>query len=645
MNRRTMLLGAATALSAATCGQILGLGDFTDCPGAVVDGACEGQGGAASSTTSATTTSTTGAGGEGGSGLCPPGHQESCYTGPAATQHKGICRDGMKTCGNNGIYGPCMGQQLPAAAEVCGNGKDDDCDGMIDDGCPCTPGDMMACYDATDMSTENNPPCQGGMATCQPDGMSYGTCVGEVTPQAEDYSMTGDENCDGVPSADTQWVDAYSAVNAPSPHDPLHTVRTHAVTVDATGSTWATGEFAGTATFGGMPLTANRLDEGLNPYVLKLDAMGATTLAIQPTSPAVTQPLAIASGNGAVVVGGGAFGGGTVLQSFDASGNAGWTIGCTGGGNTLTVNSVSMTAQGEVFFGGVFEGMYTCGGMAMTSASASHTSLYVGKANATGAVQWIKPFSDSSGTHSETMGGVAASPDGDVWVTGQLTGTIYFVSGVGNMDTGNGDVFLIKLDGTSGSTLLRNSWGDMSAQAGVGVAVSAAMSGGDYRVAVTGYNEGNVDFGNGALPAVGTRGGFVATFDSQMIEQSSTYFGGAGAHDQGVALAYESSGDLMLAGSVNGAVAFGPSMAGSFSSDVAVYTMLARLDPSLALVWSKYYGGDKTGSSTSVEALALDPTTGYARIGGTFDAAANFGLGPVPGDQQNSGFVVSVAAP
>jgi hypothetical protein len=640
-----MLLGAATALSAATCGQILGLGDFTDCPGAVVDGACEGQGGAASSTTSATTTSTTGAGGEGGSGLCPPGHQESCYTGPAATQHKGICRDGMKTCGNNGIYGPCMGQQLPAAAEVCGNGKDDDCDGMIDDGCPCTPGDMMACYDATDMSTENNPPCQGGMATCQPDGMSYGTCVGEVTPQAEDYSMTGDENCDGVPSADTQWVNSYTAVNAPAPHDPLHSVHIHAVTVDTTGTTFAVGEFAGTATFGTMMLTGARLDEGLNPFLVTVDAMGATTLAIQPTNPAVTQPLAIASANGAVVVGGGAFGGGTVLQSFDANGNTGWSIDCTGGGNTLTVNSVSMTAQGDVFFGGVFEGMYTCGGMAMTSASTSHTSLFVGKASSTGAVQWLKPFSDSSGTHSETMGGVAVSPDGDVWVTGQLMGTVYFNTGVGNLDHGSGDVFLVKLDGASGGLLLNRSWGDTAAQAGVAVAVSESMSGGDYRVAITGYNEGSVDFGDGGLPVAGVRDGFVATFDSQMIEQTSTSFGGSGAHDAGVGLAYEHSGDIMLAGAVNGAVAFGPSMAGSFSSDVAVYAMLVRLDPSLMLVWSKYYGGDRTGSGTGVEALAVDPTNHYARIGGTFAPSANFGLGDVSGDTQGGGFVVSVAAP
>ena len=59
------------------------------------------------------------------------------YTGPQGTEGVGACRAGFKTCSAGG-WGSCQGEVKPASKEVCGNWKDDDCNGLVEDGC-CSP--------------------------------------------------------------------------------------------------------------------------------------------------------------------------------------------------------------------------------------------------------------------------------------------------------------------------------------------------------------------------------------------------------------------------------------------------------------------------------------------------------------------------
>ena len=68
---------------------------------------------------------------------------QSCYTGiPQSTQNNPPCHAGTWTCNAGGVWGPiCNGEQTPLKPnDVClgsgyGNGVDEDCDGVIDDGC------------------------------------------------------------------------------------------------------------------------------------------------------------------------------------------------------------------------------------------------------------------------------------------------------------------------------------------------------------------------------------------------------------------------------------------------------------------------------------------------------------------------------
>ncbi|MBE2250508.1 MAG: hypothetical protein IAE78_13315 [Myxococcus sp.] len=82
--------------------------------------------------------------------------------------------------------------------EVCGNDRDDDCDGEVDEGCPCLKvsaacecvvgGPTLPC--TTDVGA-----CVAGQRTCSLEGR-WGACVGGVGPTSETCNGV-DDDCDG----------------------------------------------------------------------------------------------------------------------------------------------------------------------------------------------------------------------------------------------------------------------------------------------------------------------------------------------------------------------------------------------------------------------------------------------------------------
>ncbi|MCO4761723.1 MAG: hypothetical protein KC502_09480 [Myxococcales bacterium] len=63
------------------------------------------------------------------------GKAVACYTGPPKTRKVGVCKDGTQTCKSDGTLSPCSGQVLPLPKEVCGDSKDNTCDGVTDGNC------------------------------------------------------------------------------------------------------------------------------------------------------------------------------------------------------------------------------------------------------------------------------------------------------------------------------------------------------------------------------------------------------------------------------------------------------------------------------------------------------------------------------
>lgn len=65
---------------------------------------------------------------------CEAEATQPCYDGPPNTRNQGACADGMQRCEVSGEFtswGACQGGVTPAV-EDCGDGLDNDCDGLVD---------------------------------------------------------------------------------------------------------------------------------------------------------------------------------------------------------------------------------------------------------------------------------------------------------------------------------------------------------------------------------------------------------------------------------------------------------------------------------------------------------------------------------
>jgi photosystem II stability/assembly factor-like uncharacterized protein len=131
-------------------------------------------------------------------GLIDQNIKQPCYSGQSGCiktaqgfDCKGNCKAGEQIC-TAGQWGTCQGEILPQP-ETC-NGQDNDCNGTIDDGCKCNPGESAECYSGA-LNTKGKGVCKAGTMLCTSSGQ-WGPCTGEVTPQQETCNGL-DDDCNG----------------------------------------------------------------------------------------------------------------------------------------------------------------------------------------------------------------------------------------------------------------------------------------------------------------------------------------------------------------------------------------------------------------------------------------------------------------
>jgi hypothetical protein len=540
-----------------------------------------------------------------------------CYTGPANTLGIGACKAGVQDCSAQGMpSGPCVGQVTPVT-ETCATPVDDDCDGLVNedgDGCSCIPGSTKPCYSGP-MGTQGVGICKAGVQTCAPDGLSYGACVGEVLPAAENCNTAANEDCSTVPDCGTQlWAKAFGAA---SDQQPFSVAR------DAQDNVVITGRFTGFMSFGGNMLVS---PNGYDIFVAKFDADGNHLWSKRFGDNAIYQEgfdVAVDAGgnvfvtgyfDGTINFGGGGLTTGGLTDIFiaklDPAGNHLWSksFPATGPqyGASLAVDpmgNVALLASGynTVDFGG--------GGLT----SAGDYDIFLAKfSGANGNHLWSKRYGSPSDDR-----GVAVTSDASgnfIW-SGRSDGTLDFGAGA-VPSNGALDALLVKVD-TNGALVWAKRLGDAANQFGGDVVTDAQSN-----IIVTGGYVGTINFGGGNLSSVGDIDVLVAKLNSAGNHVWSKGYGAAGANLSMAGLAVlPSSGDVIAVGSLDGAVNFG---AGTLTSTGGADALILHLGANTgSLVWSRLYGGAGAQQIASVASGAMD----HLFVAGAFEQTIDFGGG------------------
>jgi hypothetical protein len=312
------------------------------------------------------------------------------------------------------------------------------------------------------------------------------------------------------------------------------------------------------------------------------------------------------------------------LAQYDVSGNYMWAKGMSGTdflGNRGT--SLCLDGSGNVLMTGFFSGTtdFDPGVGTANLTSAGNTEIFLAKYSASGNYVWAK---NMGGTGQDVGTSIAVDGSGNVLLTGYFSSTADFDPGAGTANltsSGNNDMFLAKYD-VSGNYVWANRIGGTS-----GDRAASLVLDGSGNVLLTGYFDGTVDFDPGAgtanLTSAGTDEIFFAKYDVSGNYVWVKSIAGPG-FDQGVSLALDGSGNVLLTGFFNGTADFDPGAGAINLTSVGSNDIfLAKYDASGNYLWAKSMGGTGTDQGAS---LALDGS-GSVYLAGAFINTVDFDPG------------------
>jgi hypothetical protein len=286
--------------------------------------------------------------------------------------------------------------------------------------------------------------------------------------------------------------------------------------------------------------------------------------------------------------------------------------------------AIARDAAGNIYVTGLFNGTvdFDPGPGTVNLTSAGANDIFVAKYTPTGALIWAKGM---GGTGEDQPLAIAVDASGNVLTTGAFNGTADFDPGPGTSNltsAGNADIFVSKLD-SNGNFVWARALGGTSFEQGQGIAVDLAGN-----VFTTGRFSVTVDFDPGAgtanLTSAGSNDSFVSKLDGSGNFVWAKQMGGT-TSDQGIAIAVDSSGNVLTTGGFSGTADFDPGDATFiFTNAGSSEAFVSKLDGSGNFVSAEHFGGaGSVGSDIVVDAASANVFTT-----GSFNGTADFDPGP-----------------
>jgi len=311
-----------------------------------------------------------------------------------------------------------------------------------------------------------------------------------------------------------------------------------------------------------------------------------------------------------------------LLVKYTPDGAVSW-VRTFGGPGQEFVPRIAFDSEGDLFLVAEFEGTVDFDEQRLTASDSE--DLVIARLDGTnGAVLWAKSY---GGFADESAYAIVADPSGDVAVTGWFANNIDFGGGM----LSPGGAFVAKIAGADGTHRWSKVLTNGENESGCGLALTAS---GD--VFVSGWFQGELDFGGGTLAAVDFTDLWVARYDAATgAHRWSRSFGGP-LVDSSCTAATTINGDVVIGGYYTREIDFG---GGPLDSPFGgFFARLSGADG--AHVWSHAISGPG-GENVANVAIRTDD---LVVITGDFSETLTFFGEPMESHGQSDGFIVSVPA-
>jgi len=180
-----------------------------------------------------------------------------------------------------------------------------------------------------------------------------------------------------------------------------------------------------------------------------------------------------------------------LLIKLAADGNTEW-VKTFGGNYNDSVRHIGVDANGNIFIEGIFKDVANWGGGELKAGGGKDDDVVLAKYDTNGDHQWSQRFGNA---FDEAANGIAVDPSGHVTIVGSFEnkGGISFGQGDDHTSLGEADAFVARFDG-AGKLEWAKTMGGPKVDVASGVAADASGN-----VVVSGWFEGTVDFGKGAV--------------------------------------------------------------------------------------------------------------------------------------------------
>lgn len=530
---------------------------------------------------------------------------------------------GMGGAGGSSVGG--MGMGGAGGSSVGGMGM-----GGAGGGQLCVPDTGKACYTGP-AGTQNIGACKGGATLCQADGMSYGPCLGQVTPIVEECSTTAvDDDCNGsVNDHCGLW-----AVRAGAALDQ----GTRGVTTDGAGNVFITGHVYGSADFGGGVLTSAGAGD---IFVAKFDKDGkhlwsklfggtmddaGTAIGVDAAGNSFItgffhDTMVVGAENVVAVAGQDAF-----VIGIDPAGQVLGHL-LLGGMTDQIGHDIAVDAAGSLLVTGSFSTEINTG-VGVLVASALIDGFVVKYDNA-GTPLWHKSFGGSGNDE-----GISIKTNGinDVFLAGYFDETVDFGGGVIG-DAGGMDIFVAKFD-ASGNHVLSKGFQGPGDQYVDSIAVDVASN-----IFLFGEFNMTINMGGGTITSLGGDDAYLTKLDPSGNHVFTKTYGNSGTQYPRP-MTVDKNGDIVFTMGHEGTIDYGGgpiSNAGAAgSSDVVVVKLKGTTG---AHVWSRRFGN---ASDQDVRCIATDDMNNIF-VGGDFYGTLTAGTVTINSSSSDDAFLMKLA--